>query len=335
MIEASVIIPVYNIEAHLKQCLDSVTKQTLPDIKIICVDDGSTDKSLGILAQYASKDSRFRIVSQVNSGPGAARNAGLELATGEYVIFLDSDDWFEPDFLEKMVRRARETGADVTICRAVEFDTESGRELPSKWMLKEQYLPSASFAPEDVAQHLFQFTYGMAWDKLYRHEFLRQKQLKFPLLRNSEDLAFVFPTLLSVEKIAILDRVLIHHRVNRSASVSNTRSSQPKASYEAFGIVKAFLDENGLMTRYQQSFLNWAMEFLVWHVSNMDDRAIQKQYFQALRQHWLPEIGFDRYPASYYYSRFIYAKYLLARYAPYPVFSAAVTAYKTLKHMSM
>ena len=115
--EISVIIPVYNIQQHLRECLDSVLGQSYPHLQVICVDDGSTDESPAILAQYAQKDNRVQVIRQQNAGPGAARNTGLEAATGEYVIFLDSDDWFEPDFLEKMVDTAVREGADVAICR--------------------------------------------------------------------------------------------------------------------------------------------------------------------------------------------------------------------------
>ena len=333
MKQVSVIIPVYNIETHLEQCLDSVAAQTLADIEIICVDDGSTDGSPAILAQYADKDSRFHAVSQANSGPGVARNTGLAMSSGEYVIFLDSDDWFEPDFLKKMVSRARETGADITICRAVEFDTQTGKELPSEWMLKTRYLPDFVFAPEEISSHLFQFTYGMAWDKLYDRSFLTGSGLQFPALRNSEDLAFVFPTLLAAKRIAVLPDVLLHHRVNRSMSVSNTRSRQPEAPYEAFRIVKEYLEIQGQMELYERSFLNWAMEFLVWHVSNMDDIIVRRQYLQVLRTKWLPSLFFEVHPSTYYEDKFTYFKYLLARYAPGLLFIWITDSYKAVKRL--
>ena len=205
--EISVIIPVYNIQQHLRECLDSVLGQSYLHLQVICVDDGSTDESPAILAQYAQKDPRVQVIRQQNAGPGAARNTGLEAATGEYVIFLDSDDWFEPDFLEKMVDTAVREGADVAICRAVEFDTNSGRELPSEWMMKKQYLPGKlAFAPQEMADHLFQFTYGMPWDKFYRRELLTTSGIRYPALKNSEDLAFVYPTLLAAKRIAVAVR---------------------------------------------------------------------------------------------------------------------------------
>ena len=329
--QVSVIIPVYNIEAHLEQCLDSVAGQTLTDLEIICVDDGSTDSSPEILARYAAQDTRFQIITQANAGPGAARNTGLARASGEYVIFLDSDDWFEPDFLEQMVRQARETGADVTICRAVEFDTESGRERPSEWMLKKQYLPGGCFKPEEIADHIFQFTYGWPWDKLYRGEFLRATALTYPPLPNSEDLVFVFQSLTLAKRIAILDDALVHHRVNRMTSVSNSRRLNPTVPFQALTLLCEGLEQHGIYPNFERSFLNWAMEFLIWNVANMGDAQAQKVYFQRLKREWLPQMDFESHPSAYYENRFTYAKYLLARYASYPVFRFAVLGYKGLK----
>ena len=183
-----------------------------------------------------------------------------------------------------------------------------------------------------MADHLFQFTYGMPWDKFYRRELLTSSGIRYPALKNSEDLAFVYPTLLAAKRIAVVDQVLIHHRINRMASVSNSRCGQPEAPYEAFQIVKEYLEQRQLMDTYRRSFLNWAMEFLVWHISNMSQRDIQRQYLHTLRHQWLPQLHFEEHPASYYESKSCYAKYLLARYAPYPVFAAVVKVYKKAKH---
>lgn len=334
MAQITVIIPAHNIANHLRHCLDTVLAQSETDLEILCVDDGSTDGTPGVLAQYAEQDPRLRVLTQANAGPGAARNAGLAQAKGEYVIFLDSDDWFEPAFLEKMLGRAQATGADITICRGVEFDNHTGQELHSEWMLKTQLLPpELVFTPQQVREHLFQFTYGMAWDKLYRRELLQKTQLQFPVLFNSEDVAFVFPSLLAAQRIAVLDEVFIHHRVHRAASVSNTRSSQPDAPYQAFAAVKRYLEQSGEAALYQRSFLTWAMEFLVWHVSNMDDPAIQKEYLRVLKYKWLPELRFERFPPSWYESRSAYYKYLLAKYAPTPVFIGIVAVYKAIKRL--
>lgn len=328
----SVVIPVFNIEAHLRECLESVVRQELTDIEIICVDDGSTDGTSGILAEYAARDARIHIITQENAGPGVARNAGLLHAAGKYVIFLDSDDWFEPDFLHCMVQNAEETGADVVICQAVEFDTNTRNDFPSEWMLKKEYIPNFVFRPLEIARYMFQFTYGMAWDKIYLRSRLMEQQLWFPPLRNSEDLAFVYPSLITAQKISILPKVFIHHRVHRRCSVSNTRERQPDAPYQAFEIVERFLTAHEWMDAYRQSFMNWAMEFLVWHVCNMEDRSIQKEYLHLFRHVWRPRLNFEAYPVRYYRSGTLYLKYLLARYAPYPIFRFMLNSYKTVKN---
>lgn len=331
MAKVSVIIPVYNIEEHLSKCLDSIVEQSLSDLEIICVDDGSTDKSPCILGEYESRDQRFIIIPQQNAGPGIARNRGFAVATGEYVIFLDSDDYFETDFLEKMVATIEDTNSDVVICQAVEFDTHSGKEYSAEWMLKKHYLPALQFSPKEISEYLFQFTYGMAWDKLYRRDWLISTGILFPALRNSEDLAFVFPTLLAARRIAVLPEVFIHHRINRLTSVSNMRREQPDAPYEALQIVEKYLNDCGWMELYQQSFMNWAMEFLVWHVCNISDREIQNRYLDIIRKEWFPKLEFEKYPIRYYRDKRQFSKYLLTKYAPKSVFYFVLGIYKLLK----
>lgn len=329
--KVSVVIPIYNIEAHLRQCLDSVMRQSLREIEMICVDDGSTDGSPAILAEYAARDSRLKVVTQANAGPGVARNTGMAWAAGEYLIFLDSDDWFEPDFLEKMVAQAQKTGADVTICRADEFDNATGKAMDGSWMLKTQYLPGESFTPEEIREHIFQFTYGWPWDKLYRSGFVREQGLRYPALPNSEDLVFVFQSLALAQKLAVADDVLVHHRVNRKSSVSNSRYRDPEIPYQALRLFREALDSRGIYETFERSFLNWAMEFLVWNVANMGEPQAQRLYFDRLKREWLPEMHFERHPASYYEHKFTYCKYLLARFAPWTIFSAITATYHICK----
>lgn len=332
-VKVSVVIPVYNGAACLAECLDSVAAQDLADLEVLCVDDGSTDATPGILAGYAARDSRFRVITQENGGPGVARNTGLAQAAGEYLIFLDADDRFEPGFLAEMVRRAEETGADVTICRADEFDHATGQVFPGDWMLKRKYLPGEIFSPQEIADHIFQFTYGWPWDKLYRLDFVRRAGLAYPALPNSEDLVFVFQSLALARQLTVLEEVLVHHRVNRSDSVSNSRRRDPEVPHEALRRLKAGLTARGVYETYEKSFLNWAMEFLVWNAANMGDRKAQRTYFQTLRKTWLPALAFETHPRSYYENTFTYCKYLLAKYAPWPVFSAVVKGYHWLKRL--
>ena len=124
MIKVSVIIPVYNVQAYLRQCMDSVTGQTLRDIEIICVNDESTDDSLQILEEYVAKDKRVQIITQKNAGAGAARNNGMRHAKGKYLSFLDADDFFEPDMLEKAYEQAEKDQSDFVVYKSDQYHTE-------------------------------------------------------------------------------------------------------------------------------------------------------------------------------------------------------------------
>lgn len=124
MPKISIVIPVYNVEKYLRKCFDSILNQTFQDFEIICVDDGSTDKSLEILQEYKRKDDRFIILQQRHAGAGAARNHGIKLAEGKYIQFLDSDDYFEPNLLEEMYTRAEKSGAEITVCSSRKVDDE-------------------------------------------------------------------------------------------------------------------------------------------------------------------------------------------------------------------
>ena len=332
MAAVTVILPVYNTAEYLRQCMDSIVTQTLEDLEIICVDDGSTDRSAEILLEYAQRDKRVSVIGQTNRGAGAARNTGLARATGEYLIFLDSDDWFEGAYLELALRKARETSADVTVCGAVEFDTATGRELPSDWMLDGCGMPADGFSPKDEAEHIFRFTHGWPWDKLYRTAYVKAKRLVFPEFRNSEDLVFVYESLALADTVAIFPQRMVHHRTRRSGSVSDGRSGDIEAPYQALLLLRERLREEKLYAIFAPAFLRWALGFLVWHVGYLSDAELRKRSFRRMRAQWLPSLGCWERPSIYSIDRLTRINYLAARYAPYPVFSIAMKLHQRRKH---
>lgn len=327
--KVSVIIPVYNAEKYLRQCLDSVVNQSLREIEIICVDDGSTDGSREILAEYAA-DGRLAVLTQENSGPGVARNKGLDHASGEYVMFLDADDWFELDMLEKLVQSAEKNSSDIVICKTAQFDEQKQQHKSADWMLKPELLPGESFAPKEIAPYLFQFTYGMAWDKLYRSDFVKENCLRFPPLRASEDMPFVFKSLMLAGRISILPEVKVNYRVNIPGSVSNSFVKYPQAPFDAFADFYDFFEASEEKELYRQSFINWAMEYLVWQVCNMPDKAIRRSYYDALHEEWFPKLKFKSYGKCYYRDNEKYKKYCAVKCLPYGLYSFVIRIYKFL-----
>lgn len=317
----SVVVPVYNGEAHLVPCLDSIAAQSLQALQVICVDDGSTDGTGAILDAFARRDSRFQVIRQSNGGPGAARNAGMALAEGKYLIFLDADDLFEPDLLAAMVGKAEQTGADAVICRADAFDSVTGAALPcDHWMVRWGAALRDCFAPADIAPDFFQLTQGWPWDKLLRTDFVRRSGIVYPNLSNSEDVVFIFPLLAMAQRIAITDAVLVHHRMNVGGSVSASRGRAMDAPWLAFSLTRDYLEQKGLLALYEPSLLRWAMAFLVWHMSSLPKGNAQRQCYEKLKSEWFPQVGFDKYPRSNYEKK-AYLKYCLIRTLPYRMYS--------------
>ena len=233
-IKVSVIMPVYNVESCLEECLDTLMAQSLKEIEIICVDDGSTDGSSAILKEKAKKDRRIRVITQKNSGAAAARNLGFTYATGEYVLFLDSDDFFSKDMLKKSYECAKEQKTDIVLFRCKEYDTVKQNYNPMEYSIKKEELPDKNpFTFHDIPDYIFTFAVGWAWDKLYRRQFIADSGLKFQELRTSNDLYFVFSSFVKANGIYILDEHLIYHRVNRSTSLSVTREKSWDCFYKA------------------------------------------------------------------------------------------------------
>lgn len=330
----SVILTVYQGEEFLAKCLESLLAQTLEEIEIICIDDGSTDKSGEILNSFSEKDSRFEILHQKNQGAGAGRNRGLQKATGVYTIFLDCDDYFESTLLEELYKAVEKENADVGICRSCCFDHNNEKKLPSEWMRKDKFLKGKKvFSPLDVKEYLFQFTYGWAWDKLFRSAFLREHGFAFPELRNSEDLVFVYAALAVSKKIVVIDSVLVNYRMNQTNSVSQNRNTLPLAPWEGICLLEKELKSRMVYQDFEQSFLNWEMEFLIWNVSNLSEKSIQKKEFQRLKLCVFPSFIFEQKKSTYYYNKFFFMKYLLIRYGNWCLFYTTLKMYHWLKSL--
>ena len=228
MPKVSVIIPIYNTEEYLKECLDSVISQTLTDIEIICIDDGSTDGSLNILKEYALNDNRIKILKQKNKGAGAARNLGIKNATGEFVNFFDSDDYMKPEMLKELYNKAIEIGSDITVCRSIIYRENSASFEDVEHSIERKIIGSKLFfEPEEFKDNIFQIFVGWPWDKIYKRDFILKNRLKFQEIRQSNDTFFVLFSLVLANKISIVDEILATHRMHEK-SLEATRIKNPE-----------------------------------------------------------------------------------------------------------
>ena len=218
MAKVSVIVPVYNVEKYLKRCLDSLINQTLSDIDIICINDGSKDSSLQILEQYAKKDSRIVIYNQENSGVSVARNTGLEHASGEYIGFVDSDDWVDLDFYEKLYNSAKNNNADIAVA---DFIREHPNKKPKRLKLKEEKIYTT---PEDKFMICKVHREGCVWNKIYRTEFIHSINLKFVPKMYYEDRDFTIRSLYFSKKLVTTPNTYYRYFVNPKSIVNKRRN---------------------------------------------------------------------------------------------------------------
>ncbi len=222
MIKLSIIVPVYNAEEFLEKCLMSLKNQTLKDIEILLVDDGSTDNSYEICKSFEASDSRIRVFKQENSGQSAARNRALSVSKGEYIAFTDSDDWVDCDFYEKLLEAAIRYGADIA-CGSVIREKKSAGKIRVNYKEEKVYLR----AQEKIdAAGVPNMCY--VWNKVYRAGFLKSIDLRFVNGMVFEDTDFVTRAVYYSNKIVTVPNTYYHYWTNENSTVRTMRSSDKK-----------------------------------------------------------------------------------------------------------
>ena len=218
MSRITVIIPVYNVEQYLRDCLDSMLNQMMFDWEAICVNDGSTDGSVAILKEYAGKDNRIKVIAQPNGGLSAARNAGMKAAKGEYVLFLDSDDWLEPNALQTLADHL--DGADM-VCFSGRRFFEETRTYHSADSLTEKVYPAGmDYYNENALLHR-DFAFVCAVLRLYKRSFLVEHELRFKESIFHEDNLFTPQACYYANQVKVIDKCLYNYRV-RPQSITTT-----------------------------------------------------------------------------------------------------------------
>lgn len=273
----SVIVPVYNAETFLRKTLDCICGQTLRDIEIILVDDGSTDETPAILQEYADRDSRIILLNQEHEYAGAARNKGMAIARGKYYSFLDADDIFDSTMLEKMVTRAEEVTADVVVCRCDIFHTE-GEYTPLTWQIHDRYLtklnPRKFSLKKEYPQATFQIFIGWAWDKLFRAEYVKKNGFLFGPTRHGNDGPFVFPAVAGADCISIIDESLVKYRRSPNQISNNGNlTKNPTAGCTSVDYIAKSLKNMELPEGTLSSFYVWIAHYIGWNKVRMTSSA--------------------------------------------------------------
>lgn len=234
----SIIVPIYNTEKYLKKCLDSILKQSLKEIEVIAVNDGSLDNSLKILREYEKKDSRIIVIDKENGGLSSARNAGLEISSGEYILHIDSDDWIEQEYLKDMYDKAKKNNLDIVVSDIIwDFDNgkvEYKQDLP---ILENEEITGKKYLSLLYNGKIF----PAVWNKLYKTKLYKDYKISHPVgISLGEDLATTPLLAAKAERIGKINKAYVHYIQNFE---SITKANPTKKIYE---LIKCFeiLEEN-------------------------------------------------------------------------------------------
>lgn len=273
----SVIIPVYNVEQYLEQCLNSIITQSLKDIEIICIDDGSTDNSPKILADYQKKDERIKVITKKNEGQGIARNEGLKIAKGEYISFVDPDDWLEQGMYEFLYNKFIETNAQIIRYNSQKFneskqkiDSVSSFAADANKLFNLKISDNSIYNWKNVNNVDFSKIGLTIWCRIFSHKFIKENNLHFAPYKHSEDNIFTIAADLFADKILYVEKILYCYR-KRENSALNRASKEYFSVFENIELVKNFLVENGFYEKYKNAYRKYLITTFVSHYGCIPD----------------------------------------------------------------
>lgn len=288
MTKLSIIIPYRNVEKYISKCLSTVLYQSLEDIEVICINDASEDNSREIVRQYAQKDKRILMLeTNHESGQSYARNIGLEIASGEYVGFVDSDDWIELDMFEKLYNKAKSTDADITMCQAQLFDDKTQETYSNDYYLLKplEKFGESTFNPNETKDEILDINVVL-WNKIYKKEFLDRLQVRFAEGFIYEDMPFFFETFLKAEKVNILWEKLYYYRQNRTFSTMQKSNKKVYDRVDMSARTYEVLKQTPFFEEKKGDILRWVVDDIFHRYTLLDD-IYYEEYYKKMREFFI------------------------------------------------
>lgn len=313
----SIVIPLYNADAYIANCLFSFVNQTYKNIEIICVDDGSEDDSSEIIKATQRIDSRIKLIQQKNQFAGIARNNGFKMVNGKYVIFFDADDYAEPEFVEKMVAAIENSQSDIAICNAKGFNDITKREhYLGNSVLNKNALPYGKlvFSPSVVKNSVFQITAGWTWDKIFRVDLIRNNNILFQDLRSSNDALFVNIACALADRLVIVPEVLVVHRSHVVSSLEYTKSSHWECAVEMLRSLKKELIKRDLFKTYELSYINFCVGTIVAYLTSTYNLKTLSEMYLFVKNKLIEELGLFGYDKECFLDEKIFESFAYIEY---------------------
>ncbi len=288
MTKLSIIIPYRNVEKYISKCLSTVLYQSLEDIEVICINDASEDTSRDIVRQYAQKDNRILMLeTNQESGQSYARNLGLEIASGEYVGFVDADDWVELDMFEKLYNRAKLTNSDITMCQSQLYDDKTQETYTNDYYsLKPlEKFGDSTFSPIEVKNEILDINVVL-WNKIYKKEFLDKIQARFAQGYIYEDMPFFFETFLKAEKVSVLWENLYYYRQNGTSSTMQKSNKKVYDRVDMAARTYAVLKQAPFYEERKGDILRWLVDDIFHRYTLLDD-VYYEEYYTKMREFFI------------------------------------------------
>lgn len=285
--KVSVIIPIYNVEGYVSECLDSLLAQSFGDFEVLCIDDASADHSAELVREFCQKDSRIHLLQQEHAGVSAARNLGLSNARGEYIAFVDGDDWLASDALEKLVTAAESNHADIVVSSAqVHFENPQPEDSRRNESLVRALTVADGLMEGDPWAMLSQpGSWPFLWNKLIRRELITGNDVRFSrTLALGEDGAFLVTLFQYAGPVAFIHDALYHYRYQRKASATvNLFQSQYTRFSQHIQVVRVLLEDFQGRDKLNGKLLAWVVQFLYYDFAHLAGPG-KKEFSRELQE---------------------------------------------------
>lgn len=327
-VKLSIVVCIYNSEKYISKLLDSIIGQTLKEIEVICVNDGSLDRSKDILVNYAKKDSRIQVVNQENQGSGMARTAGYKIATGEYIVFFDGDDWIDLKYCEKLYNKAKENDSDVIFCRISLYQQQENKIYNNNYYynmgnIPEQY-HNKSFSPIEGRDFIFDTNFEM-WNKVCKLKFLRDNNIGPGKLKIFNDVVYMFKIFSSANKILFVPENLIYYR-KHSNSMSSTINNNAHKFIGVFNIALEHMKKLSYYKKIKKQVLKRMVLFLKCLFLKKEDFISYKDTYLELKSFfWKNQINLTplfKFRVGIYFNYYVvkYFSYFIYRILKFKLF---------------
>lgn len=272
MPKVSLIIPVYNVENYIEKCLNSVVNQTLKDMEVIIVNDGSKDLSKQKIQKYLEKYPWIKYLEKENGGLSDARNYGMPYATGKYIAFLDSDDYVEETMYEEMYNIAEKENADMVDCDFVwEYPNRKRKDIGEIYKTKKEMIEKCRV---------------VAWNKIIKREILEKTKIKFPVGLRYEDMEFFYKLVPYINKVSFIKKCFVHY-VQRENSIANTQNVRTKEIFIILDNIISYYKEKGLYDEYRDELEYIYVKFLLCSsLKRISKISEKKERKQAQKETW-------------------------------------------------